>query len=105
MIHITAQEVYKHLHFERLFSAVVQHYCTLLSVRLVITLYNYSDFFEKLKYSLNVCGKVESLNIRSLIDFYNAILVHFRLAFYLPGDDLQDIATFSLQAAVFTAWR
>ena len=38
----------------------------LLSVRLVITLYNYSDFFEKLKYSLNLYGKVGSLYIRFL---------------------------------------
>ena len=74
MIHITAQEVYNYLHFERLFSALAEHYCALLSVRLAITLYNYSDFFEKLKSSLNLCGKVEMLYMRSLIDFYTAII-------------------------------
>ena len=31
MIRITAQELYNCLHFERLFSALVEHYCTLLS--------------------------------------------------------------------------
>ena len=71
VIRITAQEVHNHLHFERLFSALVEHYCTLLCPA-AITLHNYSDFFEKLKSPLNLCGKVELLYIRALIDFYIA---------------------------------